>query len=143
MGVAEVRLELAVPADAGEIADLYLASRADALPYLPRRHTHEEVRAWIADTVMRRCRVWVARQGGRGRRSQHGRASRQGPGGGRPCPKDRLRRPLVHETARPYPNSRRVRSLHLRTSSAGQRPREIDPLRQRPRPRYGGGRFAL
>lgn len=49
----------------GEIADLYLASRADALPYLPRLHSDAQVRAWIAGIVMRRCRVWVARRGGR------------------------------------------------------------------------------
>jgi len=58
-------LKPATPDDASEIADLYLASRADALPYLPRLHTDEEVRSWIAGTVMRRCRVWIARRDGR------------------------------------------------------------------------------
>ena len=58
-------LKPATPDDASEIADLYLASRADALSYLPRLHTDEEVRTWIAGNVMRRCRVWIARRDGR------------------------------------------------------------------------------
>ncbi len=58
-------LKPAAPDDASEIADLYLASRADALPYLPRLHTDEEVRSWIAGTVMRRCRVWIVCRDGR------------------------------------------------------------------------------
>jgi GNAT superfamily N-acetyltransferase len=50
-----------VAADAAEIGELYLAARNDALPFLPRIHTDERVRAWIADTLLLRCRVWVAR----------------------------------------------------------------------------------
>src|SRR4051812_14471852 len=65
MSVEEVHLEPAVSTDAGEIADLYLASRANALPYLLRLHTDKEVRDWIAEIMMQRCQVWVARQGGR------------------------------------------------------------------------------
>jgi hypothetical protein len=51
--------------DVAEITDLYLAARSDALPYLPRLHTDEQVRTWIAGIVMRQYRVWVARRGGR------------------------------------------------------------------------------
>ena len=58
-------LEPATLEDAGEIASLYLASRADALPYLPRLHTDDDVQGWIASVVLRQCRIWVARQDGR------------------------------------------------------------------------------
>ena len=58
-------MEPAVPADVEEIADLYLAARADALPFLTRVHTDAQVRAWVADTVLRQGRVSVARQHGR------------------------------------------------------------------------------
>jgi hypothetical protein len=40
-------IERASPRDAGEIAALYLASRAQALPYLRRVHSDDEVRGWI------------------------------------------------------------------------------------------------
>ena len=58
-------LTAATADDVAEITDLYLAARSDALPYLPRLYTNEQVRDWIADTIIRRCRVWVARCGGR------------------------------------------------------------------------------
>ena len=57
----QVRVSPALAADAAEIADVYLAARNDALPFLPRIHTDQQVRAWIADTLMLQCRVWVAR----------------------------------------------------------------------------------
>lgn len=47
--------------DAEAIAEVYLASRADALPYLPRLHSDDEVRDWIAAILLPGCRVWVAR----------------------------------------------------------------------------------
>jgi len=65
MNPDETRLVPATGDDAGEITDLYLAARTDALPYLPQLYTGEQVRAWIAGTVMRRCGVWIARRGGR------------------------------------------------------------------------------
>ena len=60
----EISLAPAIADDVAEITDVYLAARMDALPYLRRLHTDEQVRAWIADTVIRRCRVWVARRDG-------------------------------------------------------------------------------
>ena len=57
----QVRVSPALAADAAGIADVYLAARNDALPFLPRIHTDQQVRAWIADTLMLQCRVWVAR----------------------------------------------------------------------------------
>lgn len=53
-------LRLATAADALEIADVFLAARRDALPYLPALHTDGETRRWIADVVLRGSVVWVA-----------------------------------------------------------------------------------
>ena len=64
MNADETCLMAATADDVAEITDLYLAARSDALPYLPRLHTNEQIRDWIADTITRRCRVWVARRGG-------------------------------------------------------------------------------
>jgi GNAT superfamily N-acetyltransferase len=50
----------ATTSDAAEIAELFVASRQDALPYLPRVHSDDETRRWIPDVVMRRSVVWVA-----------------------------------------------------------------------------------
>lgn len=60
-----VELRQATPVDADQIADLYLASRADALPYLRRVHTDDEVRGWIGKVVVKRPGTWVALAGGR------------------------------------------------------------------------------
>ena len=49
-----VLLKRATGHDAAEIADLYLASRADALPYLRRVHTDDQVRGWILNVLLRR-----------------------------------------------------------------------------------------
>jgi GNAT superfamily N-acetyltransferase len=56
-----ISLVAATADDVAEITGLYLAARSDALPYLPRLHTDEQVQDWIIDTITRRCRVWVAR----------------------------------------------------------------------------------
>jgi GNAT superfamily N-acetyltransferase len=50
----------ATVSDAAEIAELFLASRQDALPYLPKVHSDDETRRWIPDVMMRRSEVWVA-----------------------------------------------------------------------------------
>ena len=52
-------------ADAAEIADLYVRSRADALPFLRRVHSDEAVRGWIRNAIRVRPEVWVARAAGR------------------------------------------------------------------------------
>lgn len=66
MGAAPaITLEPASPRDAGEIAALYLASRAEALPYLRRVHSDEDVRDWIATVRLARGETWVAREAGR------------------------------------------------------------------------------
>lgn len=57
-------LRPATDADAGAVAEVFLASRRDALPYLPPLHTDDETRRWIADGVLPGG-VWVAVADGR------------------------------------------------------------------------------
>lgn len=61
----QVLIRPATPADAPEVADLFIASQADALPFLSRLHTPDETRAFIADDVFANCEVWVAVEAGR------------------------------------------------------------------------------
>lgn len=60
-----ITIERASPRDAGEIAALYLASRAEALPYLRRCHSDEEIRGWIEAVRLPTGETWVAREAGR------------------------------------------------------------------------------
>ena len=60
-----ITIEPASPRDAGEIAALYLASRAEALPYLRRVHSDDEVRSWITHVRLAAGETWVAREAGR------------------------------------------------------------------------------
>lgn len=60
-----ITIERASPRDAGEIAALYLASRAEALPWLRRVHSDDEVRDWIATVRLASGETWVAREAGR------------------------------------------------------------------------------
>ncbi len=64
-GGGEVVIETATAADHDELADLYLASRADALAYLRRVHSDEDIRAWIGWHVLAKGVTWVARARGR------------------------------------------------------------------------------
>ncbi|HYM69302.1 MAG TPA: GNAT family N-acetyltransferase [bacterium] len=57
-------LRRAGAADASAIAELFLASRRDALPYLRDAHTDAEVREWVPTVMMKRTEVWVAEIGG-------------------------------------------------------------------------------
>jgi ribosomal protein S18 acetylase RimI-like enzyme len=41
------------PEDADAVADVFLAARSAAMPYLPDLHAPEETRAWIRDVVLR------------------------------------------------------------------------------------------
>ena len=60
-----ITIERASPRDAGEISALYLASRAEALAYLRRVHSDDEVRSWIAHVRLATGEAWVAREAGR------------------------------------------------------------------------------
>ncbi|MDR6873827.1 GNAT superfamily N-acetyltransferase [Bosea sp. BE125] len=57
------RIERATADDAAEIAELYLASRTDALPFLRRVHSDAQTRCWIADTLLATRETWIARSG--------------------------------------------------------------------------------
>nr|WP_225311946.1 GNAT family N-acetyltransferase [Microbispora cellulosiformans] len=50
--------------DAGHIADVFLAARAE-MTYLPRLYSDEETRAWITDIMLPASQVWVAESHGR------------------------------------------------------------------------------
>ena len=54
------QLRPATAADVAEVADLFLASRRDALPYLPTLHTDDETRRWMAGAVFAAGGMWVA-----------------------------------------------------------------------------------
>jgi GNAT superfamily N-acetyltransferase len=56
-------VERATPADADQLADVFLASRRDALPYLPELHSDGDTHRWMREVVLARCAVWVAREG--------------------------------------------------------------------------------
>lgn len=60
-----ITIERASPGDAGEVAALYLASRAAALPWLRRVHSDDEVRGWITHVRLATGETWVAREAGR------------------------------------------------------------------------------
>ncbi|MEZ0494405.1 N-acetyltransferase family protein [Kineococcus sp. TBRC 1896] len=54
------RIVPATPADAPAVADVFLAARA-TMRYLPHLHTDEETRAFVADVVLARQEVHLAR----------------------------------------------------------------------------------
>ncbi|MFE2524686.1 GNAT family N-acetyltransferase [Streptomyces sp. NPDC059382] len=55
-----VRLRGATAADAQAVTEVFLASRAAAMPYLPRVHGDEDTLAWITHVVLPDSTVWVA-----------------------------------------------------------------------------------
>ncbi|MFG2043707.1 GNAT family N-acetyltransferase [Dactylosporangium sp. NPDC048998] len=63
----QTAVRVAAAADAAEITSVFLASRAAAMPYLPKLHTDEETRWWIEHIVLTGHRVWVATDGEPGR----------------------------------------------------------------------------
>ena len=63
--VDRVSVEAASESDAAEITTLYLASRAEALPFLRKIHTDLEVSDWVHNVVLRRGETSIARLSGR------------------------------------------------------------------------------
>lgn len=55
-----VRLRAATADDAQAVTGVFLASRAAAMPYLPRVHSDEDTLAWITHVVLPDSTVWVA-----------------------------------------------------------------------------------
>ena len=61
-----VSLRRATVEDAAVVTDVYLTSRRQAAPYIPRiMHTADEVREWFGSIVLVQHEVWVALVGGR------------------------------------------------------------------------------
>jgi ribosomal protein S18 acetylase RimI-like enzyme len=60
-----VHIRPAASADVAEVAELFIASQADALPFLGQLHTPDETRAFIAGQVFVQCEMWVAVEDGR------------------------------------------------------------------------------
>jgi 8-oxo-dGTP pyrophosphatase MutT (NUDIX family) len=56
----DARIRIARHTDAVECAQVYLRSRAFALPTVPLVHADREVRRWMADEVVGRTDMWVA-----------------------------------------------------------------------------------
>ena len=61
----DFELRRARPDDAPAVAEVFLAARADAMPYLPELHTDAEIRIWIRDVVLTGYEVVVAEAGDR------------------------------------------------------------------------------
>jgi GNAT superfamily N-acetyltransferase len=61
----DFELRRARPGDARAVADVFLAARADAMPYLPALHTDEETHVWLRDVVLTGHEVVAAEVGGR------------------------------------------------------------------------------
>ncbi|MDC6166494.1 GNAT family N-acetyltransferase [Paucibacter sp. XJ19-41] len=59
-----IALRAATPADAAEIAQLYLCSRRHFLPYAPLAHSDEEVKHWMREHLLPSAQVTVAQEGG-------------------------------------------------------------------------------
>jgi 8-oxo-dGTP pyrophosphatase MutT (NUDIX family)/GNAT superfamily N-acetyltransferase len=56
----EAKIREARHTDARQCADVYLRSRAFALPTVPVAHAESDVRRWMADDVVGRTDMWVA-----------------------------------------------------------------------------------
>ena len=55
-----IEIRQAGTTDAAEVAEVFIASQADALPFLARLHTPDETREFISGNVFAQCEVWVA-----------------------------------------------------------------------------------
>ncbi len=64
MTTAARRLRDATPDDADAMADLFLAARRTAMPWLAVVHTDDETRGWIAHVLLRERRVRIAQVDG-------------------------------------------------------------------------------
>lgn len=60
-----IQIRKAAAADIAEVAELFIASQRDALPFLAALHTPQETRGFIANQVFPHCDVWVADERGR------------------------------------------------------------------------------
>jgi ribosomal protein S18 acetylase RimI-like enzyme len=58
-----IEIRKATASDVAEVAEVFAASQADALPFLAKLHTPAETLAFIAGEVFLHCQVWVAVEG--------------------------------------------------------------------------------
>jgi GNAT superfamily N-acetyltransferase len=65
MNAEDVLIRAARPEDAAAIADVHIAARRAAMPYLPELYSHADTRGWFASHVLPTCAVWVAEREGR------------------------------------------------------------------------------
>ena len=59
-----LHLRPAEPHDADAIADIHIAARREAMPWLPELHTDEETLDWVTNVVLPNQDVWVAEADG-------------------------------------------------------------------------------
>jgi len=64
MSPMAIEIRKAVAADVAVVAEVFIASQTDALPFLARLHTPQETRAFIANQVFPLSDMWVAEQKG-------------------------------------------------------------------------------
>ena len=65
MAAMAIEIRKAAAADIADVAEVFIASQADALPFLAALHTPQETRAFIANQVFPLSDMWVAVEGGR------------------------------------------------------------------------------
>lgn len=64
-GASKTTIRPAEANDADRIADVFVASRCTALPFIEEPHSAREMRAWISKTVVPRGSTWVICKGER------------------------------------------------------------------------------
>lgn len=60
-----IEIRKATAADVAEVAEVFIASQTDALPFLAALHTPQETRGFIASQVFPLSDMWVALEAGR------------------------------------------------------------------------------
>ena len=60
-----IEIRKAATSDVAEVAEVFIASQADALPFLAALHTPQETRGFIANQVFPLSEMWVAEEQGR------------------------------------------------------------------------------
>ncbi|MEM7022974.1 MAG: GNAT family N-acetyltransferase [Pseudomonadota bacterium] len=56
-------LRRALPVDSVAVAEIHIAARRRAMPYLPELHSDAEIHAWVRGTLITRAEVWLAETG--------------------------------------------------------------------------------
>jgi ribosomal protein S18 acetylase RimI-like enzyme len=64
MPAMAIEIRKATVGDVAEVAEVFITSQADALPFLAALHTPQETRGFIANQVFPQSEVWVAEEDG-------------------------------------------------------------------------------